>query len=92
MDVRVVCALPPSTIPETDYVRVHTDTDPSDDTVTLATIVRVVDKTNPDADAKKPRKRIKTLLMRRPMSPGEALSLATLYAEHKQIPIVYTDR
>ena len=92
MDVRVVCALPPSSIPETDYVRVHTYPDPLDDTVTLATIERVVDKANSNADAKKPRKRIKTLLVRQPMSPGAALDLATLYAEHKQIPIVYTNR
>lgn len=92
MDVRVVCALPPSAIPETDYVRVHTYTDPLDDTVTLATIERVVDKGNPEADEEKPRKRIKSLIVRQPMSPDAALSLATLYAEHKQIPIVYTNR
>jgi hypothetical protein len=91
MDVRVVCALPPLSYPEQDYVRVHTYADPADDTVTLATIERIVDKTKVTEDAP-PRKRIKTLIMRQPMSPNEALDLATSYASRKQIPVVYADR
>jgi hypothetical protein len=91
MDVRVVCALPPLAYPEQDYVRVHTCAHPADDTLTLATIERIVDKTNVTEDAPV-RKRIKTLIVRQPMSPNEALDLATSYAERKQIPVVYADR
>jgi hypothetical protein len=91
MDVRVVCALPPLSYPEQDYVRVHTCTDPADDTMTLATIERIVDKTD-IAEDKPPRKRIKTLLTRQRMSHNDALGFATRYAERKQIPVVYADR
>ncbi|HEX5049122.1 MAG TPA: hypothetical protein VFX89_18565 [Gammaproteobacteria bacterium] len=91
MDVRVVCALPPMSYSEKDYVRVHTCTDPLDDTVTLATIERIVDKTNITEEAPA-RKRIKTLIERQPMTPDEALGLATSYAERKGIPVVYSDR
>jgi hypothetical protein len=91
MDVRVVSAVPQMSCPEQDYVRVHTCTDPLDDTVTLATIERIVDKTNVADDAPM-RKRIKTLIVRQPMSPDEALGLATRYAERKGIPVVYADR
>jgi hypothetical protein len=88
MDVRVLSALPSSSCPEQDYVRVHTCADPGDDTVTLATIERVTDKVKTDARATK---RIKALLVRQPMSPDAALGLATSYAERKQIPVVYAD-
>jgi len=91
MDVRVVCALPPMSYPEQDYVRVHTCTDPLDDTVTLATIERNVDKTKVTHDAPA-RKRIKALIVRQPMSQDEALGLATRYAERKGIPVVYADQ
>ena len=91
MDVRVVCALPPMSYPEQDYVRVHTCSDPMDDTVTLATIERIVDKTNVTDDAPT-RKRIKALIVRQPMTQDEALGLATSYAERKGIPVVYADR
>lgn len=91
MDVRIVCALPPLSYPEHDYVRVHTCADPANDTVTLATIERIVDKTNVAEDAPV-RKRIKTLIMRQPMSPDDALGLARRYAERKKIRVVYADR
>jgi hypothetical protein len=91
MDVQVVCAEPSASEPE-DYVRVHTCTDPFDDTVTLATIERVVDKTIVGDDGVKPRKKIKTLVMRHPMSEDQALDLATSYAERKKIPVVYASR
>ena len=94
MEVRVVHALPTGHRPETDYVRVHTCAAPDDDTVTLATIERVVEKAKAEpADAEPPAKRIKvkTLIMRRPMTEDEALDLATSYAERKRIPIVYAD-
>jgi hypothetical protein len=78
--------------PETDYVRVHTYSDPMDDTITLATIERVVEKANAAA-TREPNatKRVKTLVTAAPMSPTDALVLATSYAERKKIPVVYAD-
>ncbi|HVS22875.1 MAG TPA: hypothetical protein VMU03_04055, partial [Gammaproteobacteria bacterium] len=90
--VRVVHALQTCQCPETDYVRVHTCAAPDDDTVTLATIERVVEKVNSDPEDVKPLiKRVKTLIMRLPMTVAEALDLATSYAERKKIPVVYAD-
>jgi hypothetical protein len=88
MDVRVVCAPPTSSCGEKDYVRVHTCADPSDDTVTLATIERVVDKAKEGARIAK---RVKTLIVRQRMSQDAALVLATSYAERKHIPVVFAD-
>jgi len=87
MDVRVLSALPSSSCAEKDYVRVHTCADPGDDTVTLATIERVIDKAKDGAKTKF----VKKLLERRPMSANAALVLATSYAERKQIPVVYAE-
>jgi hypothetical protein len=93
MEVRVVEALPSQNFPEADYVHVHTYADPGDDTVTLATIERIVDKTKrTDQQSPTLAKRIKTLIMRKPMSADVALDLATSYAERKGIPVVYADR
>jgi len=92
MEVRVVHTLPTCQRSETDYVRVHTCTAPFDDTVTLATIERVVEKANPKPDEGDTLvKHVKTLIMRQPMTPDEALELATSYAERKQIEVVYAD-
>ena len=44
MEVRVLTAPPSSGYPEQDYICVHTDADPLDDTVVLATIERVTDR------------------------------------------------
>jgi hypothetical protein len=85
MDVRVLAAQPSSGCPEQDYICVHTDTDPLDDTVVLATIERVTDRT------KGRLKRVKTLLARQRMSADAAIDLATSYAEWKQVPVVYAD-
>jgi hypothetical protein len=84
MEVRVLTA-PSSGYPEQDYICVHTDADPLDDTVVLATIERVTDRTKGKV------KRVKTLLTRVRMSVDAALDLATSYAERKQIPVVYAD-
>jgi hypothetical protein len=93
MEVRVVCAQPAPSCAETDYVRVSTCADPFDDTVTLATIERVIEKANAAATRQPHAPRhIKTLLARRPMSPDEAIVLATSYAERKKIPVVYADQ
>jgi hypothetical protein len=89
MDVRVLNAQPSSSCPEKDFLRVHTCTDPNDDTVTLATIERVTDKT---AEESATTRRVRTLVGRRPMSADAAIELATSYAERKQIPVVYSDR
>jgi hypothetical protein len=88
MEVRVRNSLPSSGCPEEDFVRVHTCADPNDDTVTLATIERVTDKTAEDSTTTR---RVRTLVGRRPMSPDAAIELATSYAERKQIPVVYSE-
>jgi hypothetical protein len=90
MEVRVIHAESESSCPEKDYLRVHTYSDPFDDTITLATIVRVVEKPRGAvARASDVIKRVKTIIMRQRMSPEQALDLATSYAEHKNIPVVY---
>jgi hypothetical protein len=58
--------------------------------VTLATIERVVEK--PQSAALRLVRRVKTLIIRQPMSQDEALGLATSYAERKKIPVVYAVR
>lgn len=73
-----------------DFVRVCTCSDPDDDTVTLATIQRIVDKSNGTLESER-NWRVKTLIIDKPMSHDEALGLATCYAERKGIPVVYTD-
>jgi hypothetical protein len=85
MEVRVLSAPPSLGCPEEDYICVHTDADPLDDTVVLATIERVTDRTKGKV------KRVKTLLARVRMSVDAALGLATSYAEWKQVPVVYSD-
>jgi hypothetical protein len=89
MEVRVVCQESTEPCPAADFVRVSTCSDPNDDTVTLATIQRVVEKN----DAKKigHRWHVKTLIMEQPMSADEALGFATRYAARKNIPVVYTE-
>ena len=94
MQVRVLYTLTASERPETDYVRVHTCAAPDDDTVTLATIERIVENAKvPPAEGQPTSShvKVKTLIVRKPMSEHEALDLATSYAERKQISIVYAD-
>ena len=86
MEVRVLNALPAVGRPGKDYLRVHTCSDPMDDTLTLATIERITDKT---VEATSTTTRVRTLIERQRMSPDAALELATSYAERKQIPVVY---
>lgn len=86
MEVRVLNAPPLAGCPEKDYIRVRTCADPDDDTVTLATIERITDKT---VESALTTTRVRTLVERHPMSPDEAVELATSYAERKQIPVVY---
>ena len=85
MEVRVLPAPPSSGYSEKDYICVHTNTDPLDDTVVLATIERVTDRTKGKV------KRVKTLLAGARMTIDAALGLARSYAEWKQVPVVYAD-
>jgi len=87
MSVRIVPRDPSQPCPATDFVRVTTCSDPNDDTVTLATIQRIVD----ESATAKHRPYVKTLIMGRPMSPDAALGFATRYAQRKKIPVVYTE-
>ena len=84
MEVRVLNAVSNAGRFEKDYLRVHTCSDPENDTVTLATIERVTDKTARNAAT-----RVRTLIERQPMPTHAALELATSYAERKQIRVVY---
>jgi hypothetical protein len=89
MSVRILPEGSETGAPCSDYVRVSTHSDPNDDTVTLATIQRVVEKEQPN-ETSPPKVHIKTLVVSQPMSPDQALGLATCYAERKHIPVVYT--
>jgi hypothetical protein len=90
MTVKIVTEHQAADNPCNDYVRVSTCSDPLDDTVTLATIQRFVERQSKDDASRKP-VHIKTLVMKRPMSTNEALGLAKCYAARKNIPVVYTD-
>ena len=91
MRVRIVSADLARPCPDAAYVRVCTCSDPTDDTVTLATIQRIVDKSSGTVETE-PKWYIKTLVMEQPMSPDAALGFATCYAERKKIPVVYTEK
>jgi hypothetical protein len=88
VEVRVLSASPASGCSDKDYVHLHTDADPFDDTVILATIERVTDRTKGGVSAAK---RVKTLLARQRMSADAALVLAMSYAERKHVSVVYAD-
>lgn len=88
MEVKVVNETAPCACSEADYVRVEMWSDPEQDTVTLATIERVVKKSNVKP-CSSPR-RIKRLIHRQPMTPDDAVGFATRYAESKKIPLVLT--
>lgn len=72
-----------------EYVAVRTCRDPLDETITLATIQRVVERTVRKTPTD-PQWHIKTLVLAKPMSTDAAIGFATLYAERKHIPVVYT--
>ena len=90
MTVRVVHRDVAQTCQEHDFVRVSTCSDPSDDTVTLATIQRIVDRPEGTADAE-PKRHVKTLVFERPMSIDAAIGFAECYAERKKIPVIYAE-
>jgi len=85
MGVRIV---PDDSLDErttSDFVRVRTYSAAEDDTVTLATIQRFVEKTSGEAW------KVRTLVEEHPMTPDQAIGLATCYAERKNIPVVVRD-
>jgi hypothetical protein len=91
MTVKIVCKEGDDSCLDSDYVHVCTSCDPNDDTVTLATIQRVVDGGNGTLQSP-PKRHVKRLVVDRPMSYSEALGLATCYAERKGIPVVYSEK
>jgi hypothetical protein len=88
MDVQVLRTWPAAGGLEPDYVRVHTEPEPLDDTVVLATIERVTDRVEPSSAGKS---RVKTLLARTAMPVDAVLTLAKSYAARKHIPVVYAE-
>lgn len=90
MTVRIVNWETPQPCSDHDFVRVCTCRDPNDDTVTLATIQRIVDKTGGTLET--PSKRfVKTLVLEHPMTVDAAIGLAACYAERKKIPVIYAE-
>ena len=90
MAVKVVAKQAESETRGEDFVRVRAAPDPQDDTVTLATIERVVERCgDPEEDSNEPAWFVKTLVLEQPMSLDAALGFATLYAERKGIAVVY---
>ena len=71
---------------EGDYLHVRTFAAPDDDTVTLATIERIVDKNH--GCETEPAWRVKTLVLEKPMTVDQAVGLATRYAERKGISTI----
>ena len=85
-----VLAMDPQKLEQTgEYLAVRTCRDPLDETITLATIQRVVERTVRKTPAD-PQWHVKTLVFAKPMSTDDAIGLATLYAERKHIPVIYT--
>ena len=90
MSVKVVAEQSDCGAADEDFVRVRAHPDPSDDTVTLATIERVVERCVDGVDGEdEPHWHIKTLVLDQPMTLDAAVGLATRYAERKGIPVVY---
>jgi hypothetical protein len=73
-----------------EYVSVRVAADPSDHTVTLVTIERIVEKRIVRHPGDSPW-HVRTIVCDQPMSPDAAVGFATCYAERKQIPVVYAN-
>jgi hypothetical protein len=90
MAVKVVAKKVGGGTTDADFVRVRACSDPEDDTLTLATIERVVERCRAAEDElTEPDWFVKTLVLEQPMSMDAALGFATRYAERKGIPVVY---
>jgi len=73
-----------------EYVSVRMQPDPHDQTITLATIERFVERRvvrRPDDSPWY----VRTIVSDQPMSADAAIGFATCYAARKQIPVVYAD-
>jgi hypothetical protein len=88
MEVKVIDERSLADAAEADYVRVLVSPDPEQDTMTLATIERVVCKASVKPTS--PATRIKRLIERQPMTRDAALFFAKLYAARKRIGLVLT--
>jgi len=86
MDIRVMDERSVPTPPEPDYVRVRVFPDPEQDTMTLATIERIVVK--PGETRPSLSQRVKKLIEKQPMTLDAALGFARLYAARKRIKLV----
>lgn len=73
-----------------EYVSVRLQPDPLDDTVTLVTIERIVEKRVVRHPGDSPW-HVRTIVCDQPMSADAAIGFATCYAERKQIPVVYAN-
>src|SRR4051794_34496861 len=80
MEVKVLNVRPSPGSLEPDYLRVHTEPEPFDDTVVLATIERVTDRAKPGEEVTQ---RIRILVARCPMPADAVLTLAMSYAARK---------
>ena len=89
MSVKVLTMGPQKLDTTGEYVAVRTCRDPLDETITLATIQRVIEKTARQAPTD-PLWHVKTLVLAKPMTTDDAIGFATRYAERKHIPVVYT--
>jgi hypothetical protein len=87
MAVRIIQEERPHRDSEGDYLHVRTFAAPDDDTVTLATIERVVDK-NFGRGRAGPAWHVRTIVLEKPMSPAEAVGFATCYAQRKGISVI----
>ena len=86
MDVRVMDERATPAVSEPDYVRVRVLADPEQDTMTLATIERIVRK--PGEKRASLIERVKKLVEKQPMTLDAALGFARLYAARKGIRVV----
>ena len=73
-----------------EYIAVRTCQDPHDETITLTTIERVVEKTVLKKSSESPW-HIKILINEQPMTHDAAIGFATRYAERKNIPVICTE-
>lgn len=87
-NVKVVNEGSTPALSEPDYLRVQVYPDPEQDTMTLATIERVVMK--PGEERTSLTRRVRKLIERQPMTRDAAVGFARRYAARKGIGLVLT--
>lgn len=90
MNVKVIDEHTMPAASEPDFIRVRVTRTRAEEPTTLATIERVVRKSTVKAPA--PRRRVKKLVERQPMTLADAVGFAKLYAASKHIGLVLTAR